>query len=419
MVHQTMKSPSASARKASRRIHPIVRFRSAWRPRALCAAGAIALAACTLAPPPPPVPTPPTVPPRAVFEPADWSSLPGWTQDRPEQAWPALLQSCRRLAAGADWSTPCALARAVEPQNPDAVRLFLEQHFTPHRVTRSDGAGDGLVTGYYEPELAGQRAADERFRFPVLAPPDDLLTVDLAELFPELRNKRVRGRLDGKRVVPYWSRADIEAGRLRTAGKAIAWLEDPVDLFFLQIQGSGRIDMGNGDWLRVGYADQNGHPYRSIGRVLVERGELAVEDATMPGIRLWISRHPDRADALLNENPSYVFFRELPPNAPGAPAGPPGALGVPLTPGRSVAVDRTQIPLGAPLFLATSDPETLMPLERLVLAQDTGGAIRGPVRVDLFWGTGEGAGRKAGRMRQQGRVWLIWPKGATPPAPSP
>jgi membrane-bound lytic murein transglycosylase A len=249
----------------------------------------------------------------------------------------------------------------------------------------------------------------------VYAPPDDLLVVDLGELYPELKDKRVRARVEGRRVVPYYPRADIEAGRAKTSGKEIAWVEDAVDLFFLQIQGSGRIRLPDGSTLRVGYADQNGHPYRSVGRVLVERGELTVEQASMAGIKQWVIRNPDRAAALLNENPSYVFFRELPTNPPGSPDGPLGALGVALSAGRSVAVDKTMIPLGTPLFLSTTHPGNGAPLQRLVIAQDTGGAIRGPIRIDLFWGFGEDAGREAGRMRQPGQVWMLWPNGVQLP----
>jgi membrane-bound lytic murein transglycosylase A len=210
----------------------------------------------------------------------------------------------------------------------------------------------------------------------------------------------------------------------------LLWVDDPVDLFFLQIQGSGRVRLDTGELVRVGYADQNGQPYRSIGRYLVEQGELKLEQASMQGIKAWGAANPAKLEALLNQNPSYVFFRELPkaegaqgsaagpmtaagPVATGDPVttgGPVGALGVALTPERSIAVDPRHIPLGAPVFLATTWPNSTQPLQRLVLAQDTGGAIRGAVRADYFWGFGEAAGAQAGRMRQSARMWVLLPR---------
>lgn len=199
---------------------------------------------------------------------------------------------------------------------------------------------------------------------------------------------------------------------MRLRGKEIAWVEDPIDLFFLQIQGSGRIKLENGQMLRVGYADQNGYPYRSIGRWLIERGELPLEKASMQGIKEWARTHPEQLKDLLNYNASYVFFRELPGDLPG----PIGAQGVPLTPGRSVAIDARYVPLGAPVYLATTRPNSTVPLNRLMMAQDTGGAIRGPVRADFFWGFGDEAGREAGRMKQELRMWMLLPNGMSPPA---
>jgi membrane-bound lytic murein transglycosylase A len=248
-----------------------------------------------------------------------------------------------------------------------------------------------------------------RARFPLYAVPDDLVSVDLASVYPELKNLRLRGRLAGNKLVPYPARKEIEAGNSNGngfKGKPIAWAEDPVELFFLQIQGSGRIELPDGTHLRVGYADQNGHPYKSIGKLLVERGELKLEQASMQGIKDWGAKNPDQLPELLAANPSYVFFREL----PNGLAGPLGALGVPLSGGRSIAVDPRFIPLGAPVFLATTQPNSALPLHKLVMAQDTGGAIRGGVRADFFWGFGNAAGEQAGRMKQRGRMWVLLPK---------
>src|SRR6185436_10521576 len=204
-----------------------------------------------------------------------------------------------------------------------------------------------------------------------------------------------------------YDRAGIEEGRAPLVGREIVWVDDPVDLFFLQVQGSGRIALDTGETMRVGYAEHNGYPYRSIGRILVERGDLALEKASMQGIKAWALANPGKLTELLNQNSRYVFFRELPAGA----AGPPGALGVPLTPRRSIAVDPRFVPLGAPVYIATTWPLTEKPLNQLVLAQDTGSAIRGAVRADYFWGFGEDAAREAGRMKQPLRMWVLMPRG--------
>lgn len=280
----------------------------------------------------------------------------------------------------------------------------------PYQVFNPDGSPEGLITGYYEPKLAGSRVRTERFRYPLFGVPDDLLTIDMGETYPQLKGLRLRGRLQGKRVIPYYDRAGIEAGNALLQGHELVWVDNAVDLFFLQIQGSGRIELPDGSLVKVGYADQNGHPYVSIGKKLVEMGELKIEEASMQSIKAWAEQHPEKLPALLAQNPSYVFFREL----PNSLSSPLGALGVPLTDAYSIAVDPRTIPLGAPVFLATTYPNTAEPLNRLVLAQDTGGAIKGAVRADLFWGFGEQAGMQAGRMKQAGLMWVLFPKGAEP-----
>jgi membrane-bound lytic murein transglycosylase A len=249
---------------------------------------------------------------------------------------------------------------------------------------------------------------------PLHRPPADLLTIDLSSVHPELANLRLRGRLQqsdkGNRVVPYWSRAELTDDRLR--GAELLWVDDAIEAFFLQVQGSGRVRLPDGSTVRVGYADTNGHPYRSIGRLLIERGALTLEQASMQGITAWARANPQRVAELLNQNPSYVFFRELPLGDPNA--GPVGALAVPLTAGYSVAVDPRFIPLGAPVVIGTEHPVTGTPLRRLVLAQDTGGAIRGPLRFDLFWGFGAEAAHPAGRQRHDVQAWLLVPRGVKP-----
>ena len=365
-------------------------------------------------PAPPPAAEPPAATPPAPVRPlalprvktVSFRDLPNWQQDDLSQAWPALLHSCRVLRNQALWDAVCKAAAQIGTPDANTARAFFERHFTPHQVFQNDGSAEGLVTGYYEPLLRGSRTPTEKYRYPLYGPPDDLLVVDLSALYPELRNLRLRGRLDGRRVVPYYDRAEIEMGLASLKGRELLWVDDPVELFFLQIQGSGRVRLETGEIVRVGYADQNGHPYRSIGKWLVDNGELPLERASMQGIKEWGRRNPQRLTELFNVNPSYVFFRELPNDLPG----PLGALGVPLTAERSIAVDPTAIPLGAPVWLATTRPNSTVPLERLVLAQDTGGAIRGNVRADFFWGFGDEAGQMAGAMRQRGRMWVLLPR---------
>jgi membrane-bound lytic murein transglycosylase A len=376
----------------------------------------LALAGCAL-PPKPPVTAPPLTAPvltvpvltAPVLTAIDWSEVEGWAENDAASAWPAFLTGCRVLAQKPEWGAVCEAAGRTTPQDDEAARAFFERWFTPHRLAAADGSDTGLITGYYEPLLRGSRTPSERFRYPVYGVPEDLLVIDLASVYPELKSYRLRGRLVGNRVLPYYSRAEIDAGAPLPA-RVLAWVDDALSLFFLHIQGSGRILLENGETLRVGYGEQNGHPYVSIGRRLVEMGELTVEEATMQGIRQWAAQHPDKLPQLLAANGSYVFFRELPPVAAG-PDGPPGALGVPLTPGRSLAVDPRAVPLGAPVFLATTWPTSKQSLRRLMLAQDTGGAIKGAVRADFFWGFGEDAGELAGAMRAPGRMWVLLPKG--------
>jgi len=342
-----------------------------------------------------------------TLAPASFADLPGWNADNVAQAWSAFLASCRGMRFQAPWQAVCSEAAKLADPSEAVTRRFFEENFVPHRVASADGATQGLVTGYYEPLLRGSRTRTPPFLHALYAPPDDLLVIDLSAVNPDLKNMRLRGRLDGRRIVPYYSRAEIEGGVAPVAGKEIVWVDDPIEAFFLQVQGSGRVKLETGELLRVGYADQNGHPYQSIGRWLVDKGELQLSEASMQGIQRWARSNPQRLSELLNQNPSYVFFKEL----PSADGGPPGAQGVALTPERSIAVDPRFVPLGAPVWLATTRPNSNAPLERLVVAQDTGGAIRGAVRADFFWGFGADAGREAGRMRQQGRMWVLLPKG--------
>ena len=379
--------------------------------RCVCLALILLAAACASpqkpqpqCPCPPPKPAPET----ARYEARSFAELPGWREAQLEPSLRAFLGGCARLAAA---KKACELAKAVPPGDEAAARRLFELEFTPYAVISSETGGSGLITGYYEPIINGSRTPTALHRHPIYGVPDDLVVVDLGTVSPETRGLRLRGRLDGRRLVPYWSRGEIDARGSALAAPVIAWSADPVELFFLQIQGSGQVQLENGERLRVGYADQNGHPYRSLGRHLVERNELLLEQASMQGIKAWAAANPAKLQEALSQNPSYVFFRELPTSD-----GPIGALSVPLHAERSLAVDRRFIPLGAPVYLATTFPLSEQPLERLMAAHDTGGAIRGVVRGDFFWGTGPDAGSQAGRMRQQGRLWLLWPTGE--PLPS-
>ena len=323
------------------------------------------------------------------------------------------MASCRGVASkphGAGWKRVCDLARAADGKPGHDPRRFFESQLRPYAIQAGDGNAGGLVTGYYEPLLRGSRTRSKGFEQPVRGVPEDLLTIDLSAIFPELKDKRVRGRLEGNKVVPYWSRAEIAARGDKLPSRTLLYVDDAVELFFLQVQGSGRVSLPDGTMARLNYADQNGYPYQSIGRVLVDRGELKLEEASMQGIQAWARANPGRLEELLNANPSYVFFREV----PNSKDGPVGALGVPLTAERSIAVDPRSVPLGAPVFLSTTQPLSEQPMQRLVMAQDTGGAIKGAVRADFFWGFGAEAGAQAGRMRQKGEMWTLLPNAIVP-----
>jgi len=345
-----------------------------------------------------------------TYELQDWSSLPDWNNDNLSEALPAFLLSCSALKNISEWAPACASAAQIRKTDPMAARHFFESTFVPWLVHNADGNTEGLVTGYYEPLLHGSRVFGRNYRFPVYSVPPDLLVIDLAETNPELKGIRLRGRIQDKKVVPYYTRAQIEAGLAPVRGREILWVDDAVELFFLHIQGSGRVRLPGGETVRVGFAEHNGHPFVSIGKILVERGELSADKASMQGIKQWAAKNPNKIVPLLQQNPAYIFFREM----PASPLGPVGAQGVPLTPGRSIAVDPVTTPLGVPVFLSTTSPVSLRPLNRLVIAQDTGSAIKGAVRADYFWGFGDEAGQAAGRMRRSGRMWILYPRGLQP-----
>ncbi|WP_157288602.1 murein transglycosylase A [Uliginosibacterium gangwonense] len=422
-----------------------INSRQAWRPSVLCAMGvalALMLGGCvttqvTETPTAPtavgtdkPCPVTPVCPacPKcpgtpeagasqpaaAPFREAAWTDLPDWQRDELNQAFPGMLASCKAMRqpeVKAAWIGFCEAAQALGPKPASAqVRSLFEQWLAPWQIVNPDGSIEGMMTGYYEPLIRASRWKSAKFSVPVFGVPDDLLNIDMSEVYPETKSMRLRGRLEGRKVLPYWSRAQIDAQGEHFPAKVLVWTADPLELLFLQVQGSGQAELSDGSRVRLAYADQNGHPYKSIGRWLADKGEMRADQASMQGIQNWVHANPARLNELLNANPSYVFFREEAANN----EGPKGSLGVPLMAGRAVAVDPRTVPLGAALFLATTRPDGA-PMNRLVMAQDTGGAIRGRVRADFFWGFGPEAGAQAGRMRSQGKLWLLWPKGANLP----
>ena len=380
---------------------------------------------CTVCAAPVAVATPPIaivepVPPAALAEPvrgrlerAAWEALPNWSVDDPTDALAAFMRSCTVLGEKPEWSAVCAAGALVLPKTrAEPIRRYFRDNFEPFKVINADETQTGLVTGYYEPLLRGSRVRTPTFKYPIYAQPQDLVSVDLSDVYPDLKFKRLRGRVVGTKLVPYFERSEIEASGAPLKGLELAWVDDAVELFFLQIQGSGQIQLPDGTRMRVGYADQNGHPFRSLGGALIRRNQIKAEHASMAGIKEWARRNPSKIHQFMNINPSYVFFKELANDL----SGPIGTLGVPLTGERSIAVDQRVIPLGLPVFLATTFPNTKTELNRLMVAQDTGGAINGAVRADFYWGFGDEAGSQAGRMKQQASMWVLLPKGYDPNA---
>jgi membrane-bound lytic murein transglycosylase A len=372
-----------------------------------------------------PAPTPPAVPPSLRLDTIPFVELAGWAQGDPRGALQAFARSCAVLAARADdaplggvnyagtagdWRQACGAAALVPDDSPEAARGFFETEFVPYRV--GDGSSPGLFTGYYEPQLRGSRTRHGPYQTPLYGVPADLVNVDLGLFRENLKGQRIVGRVADGRLVPYPARAEIEGAGLGAA-VPILFVDDPIDAFFLQIQGSGRVLLDDGTVVRAAYAAQNGRPYTAIGAILIQQGELTREAVSMQSIRAWLLEHPAQAQDLMNANSSYVFFEERPIGDPQL--GATGTQGVPLTPEASLAVDLTIHALGVPVWLDTTtpDPDATKPeqtFQRLLVMQDTGGAIRGPVRGDVYWGYGPDASSIAGRMRSEGRMTVLLPR---------
>lgn len=390
---------------------------------------AAALAACGERPAPE---APPEGPPTASLTRVSFDALPGFSADPVAEALPALERSCERMNSrnsypdaapsglaegskslwpGADaWRTACAALLAVPEGDHATLRRVLTSSFAPYAVADpSKGAGDagpatpGTFTGYYEAELNAARERGGPYQTPIYGVPQDLVSINPATFDSDLPSTTLVGRVEEGRLVRYWTRAEIEGGAIEGRAPVLMWTDSPVDLHVLHIQGSGRVALPDGTTSRIGYAGNNGWGFVGIGRVMLDRGLAEPGKASMQHIRAWLKANPAQADSVMQANPRYIFFREI------IGDGPIGAQGVALTPRRSMAVDPRFIAYGTPLWLDTVDPDG-RPLQRLMVAQDTGSAIRGQVRGDFFWGTGEAALEHAGRMKSNGRYYLLLPK---------
>lgn len=364
---------------------------------------------------------------------SSFDQLPGWNNDAQGRAVIALQRSCSQVLKrnpGDDfgvggfagtvgpWQDACEDLNEAVPMTDKQARTFFENHFTPFEMEGLNGA-DGLFTGYYEPTLHGSHRKHDRFVIPIYSRPNDLVNINLGAFKPDLAGEHIVGRVDkDNNVVPYYDREQIDEGALKGKHEEIVYVDNAVDAFFLHIQGSGRIVMDDGTTLRVGYAAQNGQPYTAIGKALVQRGALSKDNVSMQSIRAWLQAHPTEAADVMDIDRSYVFFRKL--NGDSGPFdGPLGAEGVALEPGRSLAVDKSMVPYGVPIWLDAQDPDGGANIQRLMVAQDTGGAIVGAVRGDFFWGSGEEAAHKAGLMKSPGHAWVLLPKGAAQEADLP
>ena len=343
----------------------------------------------------------PVVSRRFFLTPASFKDLKGWKEDKMLQALPAVKNTCRALGKKSEWQRFCADLDKAVFKTDGAFRKFLEERLEPFAV---NGGAEGIFTGYYEPVIEGSLKKTKRFQTPLWGMPSDIIRIDLGKFDPKLKGDVVFGRKDGKEVKPYLTRKEIETGKYPFPAKAVAWVGHPVDAFILQIQGSGRLRLPDGREISIGYAGNNGHKFVGIGALMAREGLLKKGVYTMSEIKDWLKKNPVEAERLMHANPRFIFFRRLKEN------GIIGSLNVPLTPKRSLAVDPSYIPLGSLLWLETKGPSDKGRLNRLMAAQDTGNAIKGAVRGDFFWGSGETALHEAGRMRAKGTYFMLVPK---------
>lgn len=356
--------------------------------------------------------------PNLLVTPSSFEKLPGWGEDKLLSFTQAFERSCSRIqmrkaetafsaikeaGTNGQWQFICSQFASLKSSDSTALKTFFETYFQPFQLGNNKDS-TGLFTGYFETSLHGSRTAKAPYLTPLHQRPDDLILVQLGEFRPELKGQRIAGRVVNGKLVPYESRKEIVTNQWPHQDEVLVWVDNPIDAFFTHIQGSGLVQLDDGSMMRIGYAGHNGHPYYAIGRELIKMGELTKETVSMQSIRQWLSEHPHQANHIMNTNESYIFFREIPGD------GPIGAAGVALTAERSLAVDPNWIPYGLPLWADIAPvAENKKPIRRLLIAQDTGGAIRGPVRGDLFWGHGEEAASNAGKMKSEGRYWALFP----------
>ena len=362
------------------------------------------------------------------YIPLAWADIAGWIDDDHLAAYRAFRTSCKPIAAehalpatakslGISLREPCRAARAAEISEPAKARAFFEDHFVPLQISRL-GEDAGFVTGYYEPILDGSRTQTEIYNVPVYRRPSNLFVRGFKQSAPDLPNRgQVFRKIGRRKLVPYYDRGEIEDGAIAGRGLEICWLRDQTDLLFAQIQGSARIRVENGSTIRINYDAHNGYPYTAVGRILIDRGIIPKEEMSMQKIREWMEQNPDGAKELRRQNRAYVFFREVQLSDKDEAVG---AQGVPLTPGRSIAVDKALHVYGTPFFIAgelpISSDKSKTPFQRLMIAQDTGSAITGPARADLYFGAGPDAGRVSGRLRHTMRFVMLVPRSLDPTA---
>ncbi|MBR1237522.1 murein transglycosylase A [Bradyrhizobium sp. AUGA SZCCT0177] len=362
------------------------------------------------------------------YAPVAWSDITGWREDDHLAAYKTFRDSCKPIAAqtkppsepkaiGTSLRDPCRVARGLELTDGARAKAFFEEHFLPLRISRL-GEPEGFVTGYYEPIVDGSRTENEVYKVPVYRRPSNLFVRGATQSSAGLPNGgKVFRKIGRRKLVPYYDRAEIEDGAIEGRGLEICWLKDQTDLLFSQIQGSARVSLDDGSTVRINYDAHNGYPYTPVGRILIERNIIPRDQMSMQKIREWMTANPDGANELRRQNRSYVFFREVNLSDKDEAVG---AQGVPLTPGRSIAVDKALHVYGTPFFIEGELPiETDIsktPFRRLMIAQDTGSAIVGPARADLYLGAGADAGKVAGRFRHPMRFVMLLPKSLDPSA---
>ena len=332
--------------------------------------------------------------PQTQLQESSYSSLPNWKNENYDEVLYSFMNNCRAKKSVNIYHDLCSSS-----QNISDAKEFLENNFTPYMIQSSDKDKESILTGYYEPELRGSFTKSETYKYPIYGVPKDLVTVDLSSIYPDLKNYRLRGRLDGNRLVPYYSRTELN--KIDINAEVICYCDSKIDKFFLEVQGSGRVTLDSGETIFIGFGNQNGHKYSSIGKYLVRSGEISKEEISLQSIREWFKMNPSRVDEVLNHNSSVVFFQKRDRAATGS-------LGLVLSPLRSIAVDRRYVPLGSMVYVSAKDSYT-----RIVFAQDTGGAIKGSVRADMFLGFGDKAGAIAGELKAPLNLWILLPNNMT------